>query len=395
MVGDLRLVQCLLCRGSLPAVKDDIFMGHMQEQHRAYFNLDFLFTSFFLTDESINQTLEFMVNIDSVKDTLASDDQKFEMNENVVDVETNLEEEVENVEIRENDDEESISLKVEDNGKIEENEQVSQAAEKHFSKIEKENTVSKASDEGTKVVQKKSRTKKQKPLRGTLKKDSIKNEEFKSSKISKKRKAKKEKKNKSNVCSECGKVFDNIYYMSTHMRYTHDYNIHICDLCDRKCQGAAMLKLHKRRFHKAKETCEECGLSVKKLREHIATKHTKNEDKNFRCNECGKGFIIKSRLAEHSHIHLDKDKKPFPCRWEGCSMTFASNGNRMKHQQKHIKAEKVDPSDISVTKTEDKTNKVQAETNINDDNIGTTTGNNETVKDITLNHIPYNDLLSM
>merc|ERR1712098_453127 len=117
MVGDLRLVQCLLCRGSLPAVKDDIFMGHMQEQHRAYFNLDFLFTSFFLTDESINQTLEFMVNIDSVKDTLASDDQKFEMNENVLDVETNLEEEVE---IRENDYEEGISLKVEDNGKTEE-----------------------------------------------------------------------------------------------------------------------------------------------------------------------------------------------------------------------------------------------------------------------------------
>jgi len=120
----------------------------------------------------------------------------------------------------------------------------------------------------------------------------MKRKELQTSKFSKKRKTKKEKKNKSNVCSECGKVFDNIYYMSTHKRFSHDYNILNCDLCDKKCQGAAMLKLHKRRSHKAKETCAQCGLSVKKLREHVAAMHTKNEDKNFKCNECGKDSSV-------------------------------------------------------------------------------------------------------
>merc|ERR1712058_190733 len=111
-------------------------------------------------------------------DPLDTDD---ELHENVVNVETILEVQVENVDIKIESDE-SLSVQVEDNGKI----------------------VDKGSDEGNKDVKKKPRTKKQKA--------SMKRKELQTSKFSKKRKTKKEKKNKSNVCSECGKVFDNIYY---------------------------------------------------------------------------------------------------------------------------------------------------------------------------------------
>jgi len=372
MTGDLQLVQCLLCHGSLPAVKDDIFYGHMQEQHRAYFNLDFMFSAFFLNEEGIDKTLNFIENVDSAKVTLDFDDQKLGPTEAQNSIETNLEEDVGNFENTENEKGERQSIKAEEKGE----EEIKKAEKQKTSgsKIEKETKNVKTIDEATKVI-KKFEAKIHQSLKDKLKSS----ESYKP----KKKKSKKDKKNKSNVCSECGKVFDNIYYMSTHMRFTHDYEIKICDLCDKKCQGAAMLGLHKRRFHKAKETCEECGKTVKKLRVHMATMHTKNEDKNFRCNECGKGFVIKSRLAEHSLIHLDRDKKPFPCKWEGCNWSFTSNGNRMKHQQKHIKTESFDLSQMT-----EKTNKLQVATTVIDDKIGTTAGSKKTADymDPTLNN---------
>ena len=62
--------------------------------------------------------------------------------------------------------------------------------------------------------------------------------------------------------------------------------------------------------------------------------HTRDEDKRFRCQECGKGFPLKWKLFEHEAIH--KDVKPFTCRKsDTCSYTFASSGNRTKHEQTH------------------------------------------------------------
>ena len=56
----VRLLQCLLCRGVLPAKKGDIFINHLQEQHRTFFNLEFLFVAFKLPEKMIKETIEFM-----------------------------------------------------------------------------------------------------------------------------------------------------------------------------------------------------------------------------------------------------------------------------------------------------------------------------------------------
>ena len=43
------IVTCILCDGAIPAEEDEAFLNHMQEQHRSYYNLDFMFAAFFLS----------------------------------------------------------------------------------------------------------------------------------------------------------------------------------------------------------------------------------------------------------------------------------------------------------------------------------------------------------
>ena len=59
------LIQCSLCQGALPASQDEVFLGHMRDQHRAYFDLDFMFAVFCLSKEDKG------VMLDAIKDHLA------------------------------------------------------------------------------------------------------------------------------------------------------------------------------------------------------------------------------------------------------------------------------------------------------------------------------------
>merc|ERR1712126_461978 len=56
-------VRCLLCQGALPSTKNEVVETHFQDQHRAYFNIDFLFKSSFLQENEISRTLDFMLSI--------------------------------------------------------------------------------------------------------------------------------------------------------------------------------------------------------------------------------------------------------------------------------------------------------------------------------------------
>ena len=81
------------------------------------------------------------------------------------------------------------------------------------------------------------------------------------------------------------------------------------------------------------ETCPQCGKTVKKLRLHMMAMHTNEEDKQYRCQDCGKGFALKSKLNQHAYTHLEV--KPFKCRYD-CGQTFADHGNRTKHEKIHV-----------------------------------------------------------
>ena len=56
-------VTCVLCEGALPSTKNEFVEAHFQEQHRSYFNIDFLFQSSHLREDEILVTLEFMQSL--------------------------------------------------------------------------------------------------------------------------------------------------------------------------------------------------------------------------------------------------------------------------------------------------------------------------------------------
>ena len=54
---------------------------------------------------------------------------------------------------------------------------------------------------------------------------------------------------------------------------------------------------------------------------HIDTQHTSNDEKKYKCDECGKAFITNERLKYHKNIHTGE--KSYKCKF--CSTCFASS----------------------------------------------------------------------
>ena len=80
-------VRCVLCQGAMPFTKNKVVEAHFLEQHRAYFNIDFLFQSSFLHEDQIIITLDFMESLTtstnsdketSTNETIYKNDQHFE-----------------------------------------------------------------------------------------------------------------------------------------------------------------------------------------------------------------------------------------------------------------------------------------------------------------------------
>ena len=82
--------------------------------------------------------------------------------------------------------------------------------------------------------------------------------------------------------------------------------------------------------------CTECIKSFvtkELLNRHIQAAHTPDDQKKFRCDStCGKGFINKQRISEHLNIHTGE--KPFICKF--CPAAFANSGRQLKHEKIHL-----------------------------------------------------------
>ena len=104
----------------------------------------------------------------------------------------------------------------------------------------------------------------------------------------------------------------------------------ICPHCNKEVKR---LKKHIKLVHE-KAPCIHCGelICVFKMKLHIDSKHTSNEDKKHKCDICSKGFINITRLNEHKNIHTGE--KPFKCKF--CSKCFASRGTQAMHQRSHL-----------------------------------------------------------
>ena len=151
----------------------------------------------------------------------------------------------------------------------------------------------------------------------------------------------------SDICAECGFTSSVPSTLDYHRKHFHDNTVHICKPCNKEFKGRKKLECHTRTFHREKGTCSLCGKVVRRIKHHMASRHTKSEDQRHKCQFCEKGFFCKDKLRDHENIHTGN--KPYKCRVaEGwCSYSCADHGNRSKHEilcrKRWIKSETNEP----------------------------------------------------
>ena len=132
----------------------------------------------------------------------------------------------------------------------------------------------------------------------------------------------------STVCYICGAQFKQYRFLKDHKKSVHEIGEKKkCDLCP---EFVTNLKKHLRKCHTELKVCEICQKPMKCLENHMLTMHGTEEDKKFRCEECGKGFILRDKLVAHKVIH--STEKPFVCRFN-CGYSSKTAGNRRKHEE--------------------------------------------------------------
>ena len=374
------LMQCSLCQGILPANKDEVFLGHMRDQHRAYCDLDFMFAVFCLSKEDKAITLEFindqleqkrqefeprlLDDKESTKppETEMKSEEKFPLND-LSEYERIREENIkerlqmwEDLEMNTAVDEvkSKRSLKMRDKKKPLE-EQDSKAVTRSHHKFEVKlklpipsnisissvqgitapESQKGESDETENLSDNKALTAKRldekiisikRKLQEISVSDKDKTVEAKHGTQTKKPK---------NVwklpgfCKDCNK---DVKQLKFH-RYNSHGTVSTCELCGKNFNSSTLLARHKRRFHRPYSPCPDCGKLVKKLKQHQMTQHTDNDDKKYKCLTCGKGFAVKFALVEHERIH---GEKTFPCRVSNglCGIASTTPGNIIKHEAK-------------------------------------------------------------
>ena len=132
------------------------------------------------------------------------------------------------------------------------------------------------------------------------------------------------------VCGDCGYTTwrDTIFH--NHVKYYHDTEQHICEICCKEFTGRLKMMIHKRRFHAQKKPCPLCGHIVKSLWLHKKNMHTDDATKKYQCEICAKGFIERGKLEIHmTSVHVKN--RPYVCRYN-CGVASNEKGNRKKHE---------------------------------------------------------------
>ena len=135
---------------------------------------------------------------------------------------------------------------------------------------------------------------------------------------------------KKKVCEECGVA---VFGLTNHMESVHGNSQVPCTECDKVFRSTMLLKGHINKVHN-KVSCTMCGgmVSKGKLSFHMHQKHTPISDRKHKCEICGKGFIDKTRLSDHINVHTGE--KPHKCKF--CNKGFASNGTKAGHERSHM-----------------------------------------------------------
>ena len=148
--------------------------------------------------------------------------------------------------------------------------------------------------------------------------------------IDKAQKGRKKALHKEFLCKLCDiKV---LFGKRAHIKKYHSGNNIKCPKCDKTSTTYISAVKHHINMHE-KSPCLICGkfFSAKTIRRHMQQAHTANDDKKFKCEHCGKGFIVNDRLQDHINTHTGE--KPHVCKV--CGKGFASLGTHKMHERMH------------------------------------------------------------
>jgi len=161
-------------------------------------------------------------------------------------------------------------------------------------------------------------------------------------------------------CPYCdGKTFKNKLYLSQHIKRMHqDVKLpkekrsktripkisdgpSICDLCGKQFQTGSALKSHKKTHSDERQQCPYCPALCKNLNSHIANSHNKVE---CVCNQCGKTCMSKVALRGHiATVHpLEGHRRICSL----CGKEFKNTASLRQHQKKTFGCSGTNVTDI-------------------------------------------------
>ena len=135
-------------------------------------------------------------------------------------------------------------------------------------------------------------------------------------------------------CKFCSSCFASLETHRRHERgHIGDDKKYKCDICGKGFNANRLLSDHIN-IHTGEKPykckfCSSCFASQKTHRMHERG-HT-DDQKKFRCDVCGKGFLRNSFLSDHTNVHTGE--KPYKCKF--CSKCFASLGTHATHERGH------------------------------------------------------------
>lgn len=109
-----------------------------------------------------------------------------------------------------------------------------------------------------------------------------------------------------------------------------------CEVCGKGFRFASQLKKHKKIHGNEKEyQCDVCKKQFRQLSNLKTHRKIHTGEKNYNCSVCKKAFRQAIHLKVHEKIHYGE--KEFKCNL--CNQTFRQSTHLQKHQQKHEKVE--------------------------------------------------------
>ncbi|XP_063290482.1 oocyte zinc finger protein XlCOF22-like [Pelobates fuscus] len=133
-------------------------------------------------------------------------------------------------------------------------------------------------------------------------------------------------------CNECGKCFSLSEHLVSHRKIHTGIKPFNCTECDKWFTQAAHLASHKRIHTGIKPfNCTECGKCFTQAAHLTSHKRIHTGEKPFQCSECGKCFTWATQLASHKSVHTGV--KPFKC--TECGECFSWSFQLASHKWVH------------------------------------------------------------